>query len=555
MMNLNVQDRFKLYTSVAERQSTSNNIHSNPNNHKNSPSFQNAAVFSALGSAPVVGTFKLLTQDPIWGLSTVDMLSMILPRTAVDAKRNPLAGVETFRRESSGLIVHCLLPGVVAFGISAMISKGIENKYNVNAKHLMATDDEVDAYCNTMKKAGALKSEERTKAFVETVLNNSKGLDGDNNWVKATDKAEVSRLADSIKDIIHNDKKGFKIDKKQKKEILSSLGKTLGSRESIQVELDGKKISTNAENLLNNMHFFGKAMNSNKVVAEADINGMIKEFKGANKKKAAIAIALICALSASVQKINRNLTKKKTGSDNFVGYSDADNIKVKKDKATVRKEKAKLTLLKGLSTAGMLGIAYLALGKPKGIKGLKALGQRMQFKSWFPSTDQIKVIYAVGIIGRIWAGSDKNEVRETSFRDYLGYTNWLILGSVVTKKVATLLDKKGLINTIKNGAKTEESVKTLSEIADKNLPKNLEKALLGKRVVAEAAGLLYSCLALGLVVPKINEYWTKKTRAKEKALAGVQTPQPQTKSATKAASFAKTTSITDKLGFDKKASA
>ena len=59
-------------------------------------------------------SFKGIPPEII-NVSIIDLATAILPRTWVDAKTNGFAAAETFRRESSGLIVNCLIPGFIVF--------------------------------------------------------------------------------------------------------------------------------------------------------------------------------------------------------------------------------------------------------------------------------------------------------------------------------------------------------------------------------------------------------------------------------------------------------
>ncbi len=51
-----------------------------------------------------------------------------LPRTFVESLTNWFAGFEAFRRESSGLIVNCMIPSVVAMGFAAALNKFVMPK-------------------------------------------------------------------------------------------------------------------------------------------------------------------------------------------------------------------------------------------------------------------------------------------------------------------------------------------------------------------------------------------------------------------------------------------
>ena len=54
-------------------------------------------------------------KNPMVNVAVIDMFSAILPRTFVESMTNWFAGFEAFRRESSGLIVNCLIPGGIAW--------------------------------------------------------------------------------------------------------------------------------------------------------------------------------------------------------------------------------------------------------------------------------------------------------------------------------------------------------------------------------------------------------------------------------------------------------
>ena len=61
---------------------------------------------------------QFCNTNPMAGVSLIDMVTAIAPRTIVDAKTNGFAAAETFRRESSGLIVNCLIPGFIVLGVA-----------------------------------------------------------------------------------------------------------------------------------------------------------------------------------------------------------------------------------------------------------------------------------------------------------------------------------------------------------------------------------------------------------------------------------------------------
>ena len=55
---------------------------------------------------------------PMLNISAIDLITCIIPRTCSDAKTNIFSAFETFLRESSGLLVNCLIPGYIVWGIA-----------------------------------------------------------------------------------------------------------------------------------------------------------------------------------------------------------------------------------------------------------------------------------------------------------------------------------------------------------------------------------------------------------------------------------------------------
>ena len=87
------------------------NINTNQNiNKQNSPAFKGGIVDMGVNALQWVST------EPMYGVALIDGVTAIAPRTIVDAKTNGFAAAETFRRESSGLIVNCMIPGLFVLG-------------------------------------------------------------------------------------------------------------------------------------------------------------------------------------------------------------------------------------------------------------------------------------------------------------------------------------------------------------------------------------------------------------------------------------------------------
>jgi len=117
-------------------------------------------------------------------------------------------------------------------------------------------------------------------------------------------------------------------------------------------------------------------------------------------------------------------------------------------------------------------------------------------------------------MGRFLASDNKDELVESSFRDYFGFLNWLVLGGFASKGAANLLDRKksNLFNIEKEGKGVKHwfndlSLKNHKEVlaqGEKFAKKNIWKVNLH-----QVAGLAYSATMLGVVLPVINILYAK----------------------------------------------
>ncbi|MBO6273045.1 hypothetical protein J6O48_09755, partial [bacterium] len=112
-----------------------------------------------------------------------------------------------------------------------------------------------------------------------------------------------------------------------------------------------------------------------------------------------------------------------------------------------------------------------------------------------------------------------DELRETATRDYLGFLNWLVLGGFAAKGVANILDpkRKILFNESKSGKGIKHwlndlTLKSHNEIASKGT--KFAQKNMWKLNLAQTAGLAYSTIALGYLLPKLNIFITGKKQAK-----------------------------------------
>jgi len=471
----------------------------------------------------------------IAGPAIVDIVSMVGPRTIVDSTRSKDAGIETGFRESFGFVNNCILPGFIAVGVGWLLGKFINKDVKVNTAIPVNSDTlemfhkywDRDKYWNNTDKKAVLQE------FYEKILNNTRGLVG-KEGVKGEGWSELSKKSKEAiaKEMANLDQKASGKDLKLIEEKLVQL---LGASENLKI-IDGEKvIETTANKLIKSMH--NVSANILTKVEPDKLEPAINKIKKIIPKKTAIALGITMFLGLSQQFINRYMTKKRTGSDAFVGLSEEAKKEAEADKKDKNK-KIKLALSKVASIAALLSLAASTLVwsvNPKTIwetiGNKEKLLKKLEFNSKWPTLNQLRsVIYPAILVGRVLASSDKNELRETNTRDIPGFLNWLVLGGFVSKIVGKISDEK-LINTSapKQGKGildkighflTKEHLVSHAEIKamldSGKINDAMAKSLNKKLNFSIFAGIAYSTLALGVFVPMLNKHITNKLTAKKK---------------------------------------
>lgn len=236
-------------------------------------------------------------------------------------------------------------------------------------------------------------------------------------------------------------------------------------------------------------------------------------MKTLNKLRVAFAIPLSMGLAITNQYINRKLTKKRTGIDNFVGENDYQNNVNSKNES----KKGRGLLPKKMLSAGV----FLAMLKSvMGVKKQIDLVKKLSFDGPVTGGNAIKTIYGTLISGRIFASKDSTELRETTVRDYLGFLSWLVLGGFVSKSVAQGFDpKQNTLFNVKNANQKgvahwlkDVSLKSQKEIiaSGGDVKNNLKKLN-----IAQLSGMAYCAVMLGILLPKLNIWMTKNKKPKQ----------------------------------------
>ncbi len=469
----------------------------------------------------ITNTLELIDTNILLDLLGRDAISMIIPRTAVDFTRSKQAGWETLRGEIGGVSFDTLYP-IVAARALILAAKHINNTNKIET-NIHANREMMD----TLKSIWKQNDKDKEK-YVNTIVNNIEGLNGcgSNAWKKLNNN-DNSTIVKNILNAINNNSPDDL--KKAKQKILN----TTGANRNIRLTglKDGKCIETSLDNLLRDTYDLGRHLFFNdKLKGEEQINKAIAKLKKLNLWKSGLVLGSASLIGVSIQPLNAYLTKKKTGLDGFVGNPNFDK--------NAKKDKPYHLLLAKIAAASAFGLMILSTITGKGPfksiaeitskNGFKNFLKKLEFNDKFLNADQLKLTFAALIMGRVFAARDKNELRETSIRDSLGFLHYLVLGGFVAKGMASFLQHKNkdihLINeseTFQSSKKgfgkffdkvghfiSNKSVKSHAEIRtlEKNIVDKNLRALNGSIL----AGITYTCAMLGIGIPLLNKFMTNK---------------------------------------------
>ena len=488
----------------------------------------------------VTNTLRTLDTNPMANAVGIDLFAMVGPRTYIDTKeRNKYAGAETFFREFTGTFIVCLSASFMAKGIAKLANKLYKPNVKINPKSWFSKDS-LNFLNNAWNKT------KNTTKYTEHILNQISGQDGnktnkfkDINWENIewvdekrwnkykwdnpkyknihTKLKDKSSIVSTITELIDNKQ----ISNKDRKQLFNITELRLTNALKAD-KVQAGALSSSMHNLLRDTIDLGKdVFTNNKIKPNEAINKILK----INKVKSIGALILASTLGLTNQYINRKITEKRTGKKGFVGDTNYSNNE--KTIKTPKKNK-KLFAEKLLASVGMLA---MTIGVMK-VKSPKDFVKKLEFTGPVTSGNAIKTVYASTLIGRFMASDSKDELRETVTRDYLGFLNWLVIGGFAAKLTANLLDRKrtALFNISKQGKGIKHwfndlSLKSHNEIASKG--SKFAKQNMWKLNLSHIAGLGYSTLALGILLPKLNIFITNrknKNKTKPVKLAEIKRP-------------------------------
>lgn len=461
----------------------------------------------------IVGATTAVLQfcntNPMAGVSLIDLVTAIAPRTIVDAKTNGFAAAETCRRESSGLIVNCLIPGFIVLGVAKLLEKfGIGSK---GLSNLWANQDALETLRDHYKQSGGT-----AKDYVKQLFADAEVLKG-NKWIKLLPENLETELSDYAK-VIEDNVTDSKVIKATRTALYNKILSVTGGAEHIKIH--GKVYHDNISTLLRDGIDVGKKFIHELAKDHTQIDLYVKKATKFVNTKSILGLAIVIPLAMSMQSINRWITKKSSGQEGAPIYKDFG--KGKKNEKMSPKEKSSFWTKKIGAAALMVGVAMLSMMKKPSLKML-------QFTKNMPSMDQCRWIATATFASRMLAAEDENELKEVTWRDIATFSSLYFLGDYVSKGVGTIIQKvKGvpLLNYMKERPENMNMLQRfvywvkdtkLKSFDEANAIKATENVIHGSkakglRAICEVSSLGFSMLLLGILVPW---YVRKETERKE----------------------------------------
>ena len=515
--------------SVEDRNLNSKYNHSKPvKKTESNPSFK-----AGLWDVALLG-IQECEKNPMINVAVIDLLSAILPRTIVESMTNWFAGFEAFRRESSGLLVNCIIPGFITMGMAYLFNSFIMPKGS-NLATCWADSSLIQKASDIYASAPV---DDKLKNSYKEILGNVVGYNGKEKIIykqNGLTENEIEIFANKLKEITNSDLKGLGF-RKEVKKLSEEIGAKTHVFENITVG-EGKgavkatTLNTLLEDTIKYFREYGKVSNDISLAEYA------KRGKKLVKAKSIAGLAIVLPLAASMQYINRKITEKISGVEGAPIYEDFG----KEQNAEIRaKSKEGLLKQKLISVSSMIGVGLLSMMK-------KPTWNMFEFKGLFPTMDQARIISTTTFASRMLVADDKNELAEATGRDIATFCGLYFLGDYAAKATATAIQKSTgvtLLNETKELEKDanifkrfkhwvkDTNIKSSEEVVSKTAqelkalgktPTKEQEAIIAKelkravnlRSACQLANLGVSLVLLGLIVPIWTRSNTKKKHAEQ----------------------------------------
>lgn len=485
--------------------------------------------FNGLGDG-IITAVQLCEKYPMVNVSALDLSTAIVPRTIIETKEsNAHAGFEAFRRESSGLIVNCLIPSFIVMGIAKLIQRPIMGSFNrANLINTWANSDAIDKIHHFYGNAKGTTPKERVANTFRNMLGNLSGSDADktrnfsdifrmefdsNGNVIKVGNAKAEKAIQDLTNVVSAEK----FDRKAVKKAYQTLVEETHIAENIKFKNDKGFFANNLESVCDDTVKMLRGVLKENITDQNQLANYFKKAKKLVNWKSIGGLGLIIPLAISMQPINRWITRKTSGQKGAPIYKDFG--KDNEHKELSPKEKRELLAQKFVSIGSMIGVAGLSMFMDR--PSLKMF----QFKGLFPTMDQARIISTATFASRMGAAEDKNELREATVRDIATFASFYFLGDYVAKGIATLLQKQNkdvsLINTLQKRKENANVLEKFWHWAKHTTLKSSDELVTVKdkklRTVCQIGNIVFSLLSLGVFIPLYTRSKTNKKHAEELA--------------------------------------
>lgn len=471
-----------------------------------------------------VAALAFCESNPMLNVAVLDLSTAIIPRTVVEAQTNPYAGLEAFRRESSGLIINCMIPGLIVAGIAKLIGKGTMGG-KTGMTDCWANEDTINVVTKYWKEAEGKTDREKVENTFRKLIQETQGIDGEKTveFKNFNFDESIKALTDNVFTEITKDNK--KATKKSLSDAVSKIVEKTHVGENVKIAKHGDEyFSQSIGDVLKNAPKILKELINGK---NLNVDDFAKKATKLVTNKSMLGLGAVIALALSAQPINRWITKKTSGKEGAPIYKDFTQSQVREKSP---QEKAALFTQKLISASLMIGVALLSIMKKPDAKMAKRVSQ---FKGIFPSMDQARIISTATFVSRMMSSQDKNDLREATVRDIATFSAFYFLGDYVAKGIATGIQAwskkhgKGieLINVLKEPDKDANALqkiwhwtkntalKSSSEVYGKT--EELTKYAKNMRGVCQLGNIAFSLVTLGLLIPIFNRRKTNKKHEEE----------------------------------------
>ena len=514
----------------------------NSNNVRQKEQSKQNPNFKGVGAIALAG-IQACERMPMVNVTVIDMLSAILPRTVVESQTNWFAGFEAFRRESSGLVVNCLIPSLVTLGIAKCINPAIMPN-GVNMSRCWADSSLIDKASDYYKNA---QSSDKVQESLKNILGNIEGFEGKNKIIfkDALSAEEIEKYSKELADLSRSTD-GDRAVRKEIKKLSNEIVEKIHVADNIKIADNEKIVNASSVNsmLEDSVKYFKEFQKSG-----IGIDEFAQKSRKLVKAKSLAGLAVILPLAASMQYINRWITGKVSGVKGAPIYDDFGKEKDNVEETANAKEG--LLKQKFISISSMVGVSLLSMMK-------RPTMNMLEFKGMFPTMDQARIISTTTFASRMAAADDKNELAESTVRDIATFSGLYFLGDYAAKAAATLAEKTtgvSLLNDTKplkgdeNVAKKfwhwvkDVNIKSSEEVVSKTqqslngakpteaqartIQKELKRAC-NIRSACHATSIGVSLALLGIIVPLYTRHKTKKKHAEALKLAQEKSQTTQT---------------------------